>query len=397
MHLNLIKRHSIVSLATVSILLHGGLARSAQSSVSVQQRMQQLQQAQQQEIERLARGIVRIEAEKDVKDTGTGIVLTSAPGSVTILTALHVVDGARSISVFFYDNRMKPFTARKLPKHSTALDLAVLEVDAAPGISVPADLPKFNFAANATIQLTQHIWSVNGEWNVVPNNLTRLSHDGDPQKFEYSNVSVGEGFSGGPIFNDYEDIIGMHDALNGDGSYAIGVKIDSALQVLEALDYTVPKAGPVVLPAYAALPSSLRVAPTSPVVPCGDGCEITFGSLKRVGHYRAALSGGACEEDVYPVPSNWPGAGLFFHVLSCAVTHAGRPQRVVVYFAQTDHEGDQDAMIGIATLLGSSGQGVMKDTQGGHWKLTLRNPNFGGVYDLNAVSIAIAPFLSARP
>jgi len=194
----------------------------------------------QQHAEDLKGGVVRIEAQKENKEVGTGVVLTSTPDSVIILTALHVVQGARSITIIFHDNQMKPYVAHQLPKYSTALDLAVIEVDSAPGARVPAGFPVFKFAANSALQETQHIWSMNNEWTLVPNNVTGLSHDGDPQKFEYSNVSVGAGFSGGPIFDDDTELIGMHDALSGDRSFAIGVKIDSALQVLKALGYSFP-------------------------------------------------------------------------------------------------------------------------------------------------------------
>jgi S1-C subfamily serine protease len=218
-----------------------GWAAAQSSASSAQQQAQEMQeriaQAQKRLIDNMLNGTVRIEAEKDVREIGTGIVLSSNANSVMILTALHLVQGAHSIAVMFHGNPAKRYTARKLPAHSEMLDLAMIEVNAAPGAALPADLPKSNFVANNNLQDGEHVWSVNGDWTRVPNNLTKLSHDGDPQKFEYSNVSVGEGYSGGPVFDDYLNVIGMHDAMSGDKHYALGVKIDSALQVLQALDY----------------------------------------------------------------------------------------------------------------------------------------------------------------
>ncbi len=81
----------------------------------------------------------------------------------------------------------------------------------------------------------------------------------------------------------------MHIARNGDLSYAVGVKIDSALQVLAALDYAVPQAGPLVMPSYAMPPGvpgtttgggrDGTVKTATPAAPCAQGCEATLGSL----------------------------------------------------------------------------------------------------------------------
>ncbi len=151
----------------------------AQGSVNVQEIMEQSQQKQQQYIESLKRGVVRIEAQKGVPETGTGFILSSTADSVMIATALHVVQDAGSISVYFRDDPKKAYKAKKLTNHSKALDLAVIEVASAPGAKVPADLPKYNFAANNTLQQTEHLFSVNGDWTIVENNVTRTSHDGD--------------------------------------------------------------------------------------------------------------------------------------------------------------------------------------------------------------------------
>ncbi|WP_263355856.1 S1 family peptidase [Acidicapsa ligni] len=393
---------SAVLIAMLPLVTASSTARAAaQPQQSMPPQVVQYQQAMQQRIEHLKLGVVRVLAVKDAKEVGTGIVISSSPQSIFILTALHVVQDAKSVSVLFYSDQTKPIPARKLPKHSTALDLAVLEVDASPTFKIPEDIPTFNFAANNTLLPTQHIYSVNGDWVIVPNNITRLNHDGDPQKFEYSNVSVGEGFSGGPIFDDYQEIIGMHTALNGEGSYAVADKIDSALQVLEALEYKVPKAGAVVIPPPVITPGN----PTRPrsnqkgdqaSSPCDDGCETTLGALPHLHHYSIEGRAADCFEDVLSFPPTWPTAKIFMHITSCPAPSKygvrGQPT-LLVRFAETDRQGDSDMTLGILSLTGSSAQGMLKDSNNTYWQSSMRNPNFGQPLKLDAITISLKPLV----
>ncbi len=158
---------------------------------SVQDIVQRSMAERQKMEEKLKLGIVRVEAQKEVKEVGTGFVISSSPDKVWILTALHVVRDAKSINLFFYSNQTTPVPAHKLTEHSENLDLALLEVRPSATVKVPNDLPVYNFAANSTLQAGEQMWSVNGEWVQVPNSITRLSHNRDPQKFEYSNISGG--------------------------------------------------------------------------------------------------------------------------------------------------------------------------------------------------------------
>lgn len=384
----------------------------APPSTSAQERtakmMQQVQAIQQQEIERLKRGIVRVVSQMDdQKEVGTGFVISSTSHSALIATALHVVQGAHSITVFFYGDQAKPVVAQKLTKHSSTLDLALLEVDFPPSSSVPASLPKYNFAANTTLYSPEQIFTVNGEGVIVPNTITRLSHEDDPQRFEYSNISVGPGFSGGPVFDAYHDIIGMHTSRDAERSFAVAIKIDSALQVLEALGYSVPQAGPVVMPDYAAYsqlatpktaeaaaPSVLSKGSSGPIAPqqaCADGCEANLGSLRHIAQYKNTNQLHNCTEEVRAFPKGWPNDNLFLHINACPTMQGGTPS-VTIYLAQTEKQGDRDLHLGVANLLGSSGRGVMTDLQGNHWRLVLRNGSYGSALDLDTISLSIARY-----
>ena len=230
-------------LRTSSILILASCGSVFPQTVSdpVQRVVQQSMAARQQLIETLKQGIVRVEAQKDMDDTGTGIMISSSPERIRILTALHVVDGAKSINVVFYSDRMVHVPARRLPAQSDTLDLAVLEVTPGSGTRMPGPISPYRFRMSSTLQPGDQIWSVNGDWAPVPNTVTLLNHEADIRRFEYTSTSVGRGFSGGPIFDSYLNVIGMHDALTGDKRFAVGIKIDSAFETLNALGINVPK------------------------------------------------------------------------------------------------------------------------------------------------------------
>lgn len=104
-------------------------------------------------IETLKLGIVRVESQKDANDNdvGTGIVISYSPERILILTALHVVKGAKNVQVVFYSDRSSRVPAQKLPRHSDALDLAVLEVRPAADLRIPS-IPPYHFTLSNTLQ-----------------------------------------------------------------------------------------------------------------------------------------------------------------------------------------------------------------------------------------------------
>lgn len=404
--------------ALVAVGARGLASGQAAPSAQQQQMLNQMKQAQKERHESLKRGVVRIDAEKENSEAGTGIVFFSAPNVVRIITALHVVQDAKKITVTFYSDQTRPYPARMLPKFYANLDLAVLEVRTSGTTRLPSDLPKYDFAANDTLEEGQHVTTVNGEWVQAQNSITRLSHDTDPGKFEYSPTAVGEGFSGGPVFNDYGNVIGMHDAMTGSGAYAVAIKIGSALDALAVQGYQVPKAGDVVLPNYGQMapsttaqsggqgeksaqpfpstanPARSRVegrAAAAANSPCANGCTVKLGALRNVGHYNSTMGRANCLEDVFVFPKGWPGDNLFFHANYCPSMAGSIGQAVRLRIASTGKAGDQDFMLGQVVLNGSSGQGIL-NAESGHWKMTLQNPNYGGVFNINTITLTIQPF-----
>ncbi len=224
-------------------------------------------------IESLKLGVVRVEAPENTNgQTGVGIVISSSPQEIQILTALHVVTNEKGeeipVNVVFYSNQTRPVKAEKLKKQSDSLDLAVLAVKSVPDHSPVEGFPGFQFAMSSNLQQGTHVWTWNGDWVMVPNTVTEVDQPGEVAKFLYTNTGgVGVGFSGGPVFDDYANLIGIHDAGAGDklGKIGLAIKIDAAFKTLKSLGYTVPKLGPGFLstlgqPTQAAAAKPMRIS-----------------------------------------------------------------------------------------------------------------------------------------
>ena len=192
----------------------------------------------------LFQGLVKVEAEKQPRDTGAGIVISASADSIRVLTAAHVVAGATSLKVYFRSDRAVAYTAHLLPGNSDPgeLDLAVLEVlkSDQSGRALPGNIPQLAARDRGTLQVTEHVWTVDGGWRIVPNNVTGLDHDFDTRKFEYTRGATNDGFSGGAVFDDDGRLVGIHDGGAAGGQYAVAVRVDSAVEVLAALGHNTP-------------------------------------------------------------------------------------------------------------------------------------------------------------
>jgi formylglycine-generating enzyme required for sulfatase activity len=192
----------------------------------------------------LLRSLVKVEAEKQPKDTGAGIVVSASPDSIRVLTAAHVVARAASLKVYFYSDRAVAYTAHLLPGNSDPdmLDLAVLEVlkPDQKGRALPGNIPQLAVRDRNTLQVTEHIWCVDSGWRIVPNNVAALDHDLNTQQFEYTRGATNDGFSGGAVFDDDGRLAGIHEKGAAGGQYAVAVRLDSAVAVLAALGHNTP-------------------------------------------------------------------------------------------------------------------------------------------------------------
>ncbi len=190
----------------------------------------------------------------------------------------------------------------------------------------------------------------------------------------------------------------MHDALNEESKYAVGIKIDSALQVLDALGYNVPKAGPIVLPFATPVPSKPVANTTTPKVDsppsaCDKGCETKLSELTLTKKYHYEVRAGMpCEEKTLQLPKNWPGTNLFLHVTDCTYGSYGSGRHATTfYWGATDRTQDYDLTKGVVTYAGYSGQGYLVDDNGQKWSVNLKNAGELNSFKLDQITLSVKP------
>ncbi len=187
----------------------------------------------------LKRGVVKIIAHKSgkVKDTGAGIVASLEKNIVLVLTAHHVVEGAQTIEVVFFDKQYEKFQGRRFEKYDEDLDIAVITVEPVKGRHIPTDLPGFTLGDISKLREGEKVSTLGHpldlEWHlsVNANTIAGLNDRGDFRKFRFTKSAIERGNSGGPVFDGRGALIGMVTKV--DALHAIAVKMDAALLVLK--------------------------------------------------------------------------------------------------------------------------------------------------------------------
>ncbi len=177
---------------------------------------------------------------EDEDETGTGFVVTAAGGVIRMITAGHVVTNATKVDVTFNSDKVTSVPVHVLPQASDVLDLAVLELRVTPAMHLDTRFPILNWVPRDGMHASDHVWTIDGDWDPAPNTIIRLDHTANPSFFEYTPVSVGQGYSGAPVFNDRGLLLGIHvrQANRADYKLSVAIKIDAALETLNALGYT---------------------------------------------------------------------------------------------------------------------------------------------------------------
>jgi S1-C subfamily serine protease len=143
-------------------------------------------------------------------DTGTGVI-ANADG--TVLTAFHVVEGAKSITIAYADGTESP---AEVVTSSAAQDIATLRPAKLPETLVPAVLGGGAAIGDDVVAIGNPLGLTATTTSGVVSGLDRtLSRDrgGDIAGLIQFDAAVNPGSSGGPLLNDRGQVIGIVVAL----------------------------------------------------------------------------------------------------------------------------------------------------------------------------------------
>lgn len=195
--------------------------------------------------EAMKTGVVRVNVSGD---QGAGVIASAEPGAIRIVTASHLVGKSHTASVTFYWDRANAVPAIVLQTFVEQLDLAVLEVRPLLSQAKRDDIPSFGIRPNESLRTTEQLFIADSNWNIVPTTVSRLDSGDDPnaqqdpRKLTYTQGATGVGFSGGPIFDQSGQLVGIHRGSFGSAAtrFALGIKIESAKLFLKSLGIDTP-------------------------------------------------------------------------------------------------------------------------------------------------------------
>jgi S1-C subfamily serine protease len=163
--------------------------------------------------------------------TGAGVVV-SAEG--TVLTALHVVEGARSIEVTFSDGTE---SSASVEDQDLATDIAVLVPERLPQVVVPAILGGGAQVGDAVFALG-HPLGLNGSLSAgvvsALDRTVRVSSDRTLKDLIQFDAAVNPGNSGGPLLNTAWQVVGIVTGLANPSEQYFFVGIGFAVPIATA-------------------------------------------------------------------------------------------------------------------------------------------------------------------
>jgi S1-C subfamily serine protease len=144
-----------------------------------------------------------------------------------IATAGHVIQGSHKIQVTFFGGAAEGFPGSVRYYKPESLDLAVLQVASGRG-----DLPRFAaenlrteaLAVGERVSFVGHPGDLDWQCYFDTDAVSRLEYLGDQRKFLFSNPRQKRGASGGPVFDQFGNLIGIVLGQHSTGdTFAIGI------------------------------------------------------------------------------------------------------------------------------------------------------------------------------
>ncbi|MEM6941855.1 MAG: Do family serine endopeptidase [Pseudomonadota bacterium] len=157
---------------------------------------------------------------------GSGFIISPAG---QIVTNHHVVAGAETVTVKLADGRR--FQAEVVGSDPMT-DIALLKIDA------EVDLPTVEFGASEVLRVGDEVIAVGNPFGLggtvttgIVSALSRDIRSGPFDDFIQTDAAINRGNSGGPLFNNAGDVIGVNTAIisPGGGSVGIGFAVPSDL------------------------------------------------------------------------------------------------------------------------------------------------------------------------
>ena len=157
---------------------------------------------------------------------GSGFIIS---GDGQIVTNQHVVEGAEQVTVKLADGRS--FEALVVGSDPMT-DIAVLKIEA------DVDLPFVAFGTSDGLRVGDEVIAVGNPFGLggtvtsgIISALSRDIHAGPFDDFIQTDAAINRGNSGGPLFNNNGDVIGVNTAIMspGGGSVGIGFAVPSDL------------------------------------------------------------------------------------------------------------------------------------------------------------------------
>jgi alpha-tubulin suppressor-like RCC1 family protein len=192
-------RAAVTLLAAAALLLIVRDARSADEATTMQRLV--------------ALVAVQFEGSTELTGGGTGVVIAASPDQMTIVTAAHVVRArgrsASDIQLRFAEDQ--PLSHARLAQFDSDLDIAVLIVDQPRKAGLDIDsLPFDRLATAGTARRGDQVFMMGRRGERLSVNVTpdRLSSVSDKTIAIETNFIV-KGFSGGPLFSDHWQLLGM--------------------------------------------------------------------------------------------------------------------------------------------------------------------------------------------
>jgi hypothetical protein len=185
-------------------------------------------------VERAKRVVVMIDAkysggEGAISNFGAGVVVGASMGRIYIVTANHVIrrgaDVADDVRVTFRDLPGEAFTARVLPFHDPRLDYAVIAVTDGQTNRIVPNLP-FRILRNTVLSAGLPVFHVGqpnqSEWGLNVTQAAIARFTGSNVFFQSPSLTVG--YSGGGLFDDGGNLIGIVTLDASTDAYAVRIE-----------------------------------------------------------------------------------------------------------------------------------------------------------------------------